>query len=177
MMPPASLCQILSGLYFRATAGSQCSFRLHSMASCRFLPALSSHTLTWDCRHSSTNLKEATLFHSFKPLLPLPMLFPTRVLAFWQTPVLHSPDVVISCEVFCSPSPPPSLVSALCSMMMLTTLAGNSFLSCSVSQTVGLFRDREEPWVVSEPQACPVVSCIRSSGKLYREHNRRLAAL
>lgn len=94
---------------------------------CRFFPAVSSHTLTWDFRHSSTNLREATLFHSFKPLLPLPTLLPTHLLTFWQTPVLPSPDVVISCEVFCSPSPPPSLVSALCSMMMLTTLAGSYF--------------------------------------------------
>lgn len=118
---------------------------------CRLFSAVSSCTLSWDCRHSGTDLRKATLFHSFKPLLPLPMVVSTHLLTFWQTPVLlPSPDVVISCEVFCSLSPLPSLLSALCFMMLLTTLDGSSFLSCSASQSVGLFRDREETWVISK---------------------------
>lgn len=53
-------------------------------------------------------------------------------LTFWQTPaLLPRPDAVISCEAFCSPGPPPTLVSAVCSMMMLTA-PGGAYFSAAV---------------------------------------------
>lgn len=69
-------------------------------------------------------------------------------LTFWKTPtLLPSPDVIISCEAFCSPAHP----QAWCCVLhdAADYLDGVSFLCCSVSQSVGLIMRREKAWVVS----------------------------
>lgn len=134
---------------------------------CKFFPAVSSHTLSWDCRHLVPTFKEATLFHSSKLLLPLPMLFPTYPLTFWQTPtLLPSPDMVISCKVFYSPSPPkPGECHVLHDDAVHPGLWFISLLLCfSISRA--LWGQRGSLGCLFEPQACPVLSYIRSSGKI-----------
>lgn len=174
-MPPESVCQIMSGLTSDPQLTLKCLFRLHSMALCASSSQLSPHTpYPGTAGILVPTFKEATLFHSSKFLLPLPLplptQFPTHPLNFWQTPtLLPSPDMVISCEAFCSPSPPKP---GKCPVLHDDAdHSGRWFISLLLSSSISraLWGQRGSLGCLFEPQAYSVLSYIRSSAKIYGE--------
>lgn len=116
--------------------------RCHSVASEAGSSQHSSHNLAWDYRHSSTNLQRSYPLSCLQASFAFAHAVSTPSTHLENPTLLPSPDVVISCEAFCSPSPPPSLVSAVCSTLRLTTLGGGSFLRCCFPVRRALWEQR-----------------------------------
>ena len=111
---------------------------------CKLFPACSAHTLSWDYKHSSTNLQGG---HTVTP----PGLFclcpPTHLLANPTSSSQARCGHLLQSVLFPQATPKPGECWVLRDDADCPGWC--SFLCRSVSQSVGLFRCREEVWVVS----------------------------